>query len=122
MGCYSENSTGRSLAWRQDQVSSASLTIETCLLACKKEGYSFAGVEFGQECYCGVVLGNGTLALPDGSCTFLCTGNVNETVGEHSEGGLSHEQICLLPRYRVYLLMRHVSTPTSVLKKQLLTL
>jgi len=83
MGCYSDNSTGRSLAWRQDQVGSTSLTIETCLLACKKEGYSFAGVEFGQECYCGVVLGNGTLALPDGSCTFPCTGNVNETVGEH---------------------------------------
>ena len=54
LGCYSEGTSGRSLAWRQDQLSSTNLTVEECLFACKDGGYSFAGVEFGSECYCGV--------------------------------------------------------------------
>lgn len=81
IGCYSEGSNGRSLAWRQDQVSSTSLTIESCLSACKKGGYSFAGVEFAQECYCGVVLGNGTLPVDSSQCNMPCTGDDSETCG-----------------------------------------
>lgn len=81
IGCYSEGSNGRSLAWRQDQVSSTSLTIESCLSACKKKGYSFAGVEFAQECYCGVVLGNGTLPVDGSQCNMPCTGDDSETCG-----------------------------------------
>ncbi|TVY84936.1 WSC domain-containing protein [Lachnellula suecica] len=80
LGCYSEGTSGRSLAWRQDQVSSTSLTIESCLSACKTGGYSIAGVEFGQECYCGVVLGNGTLPQTSG-CDVPCTGNSAEICG-----------------------------------------
>ncbi|PMD34140.1 WSC-domain-containing protein [Hyaloscypha variabilis F] len=81
MGCYSEGTNGRSLAWRQDQLSTTNLTVEECLFACKDGGYDFAGVEFGQECYCGVVLGNGTLPLPSSQCNMPCTGDSSETCG-----------------------------------------
>ena len=81
MGCYSEGTPGRSLAWRQDQLSTTNLTVEECLFACKDGGYSFAGVEFGQECYCGVVLGNGTAPVSSSLCNFPCTGNSSETCG-----------------------------------------
>ncbi len=81
LGCYSEGINGRSLAWRQDQLSTTNLTVEECLFACKDGGYSFAGVEFGQECYCGVVLGNGTLPLASSQCNMACTGNSAETCG-----------------------------------------
>ncbi|KAG0652200.1 WSC domain-containing [Hyphodiscus hymeniophilus] len=84
MGCYSEGSPGRSLAWRQDQIAETSMTVESCLSACKDGGFSFAGIEYGQECYCGVVLGNGTVPLPAISCSFPCTGNSAETCGGSS--------------------------------------
>jgi hypothetical protein len=81
LGCYSEGTSGRSLNWRQDSVAAATMTVETCLAACKAGGYSFAGIEFAQECYCGVVLGNGTLPVDDGSCSMPCNGNKNEMCG-----------------------------------------
>jgi hypothetical protein len=57
LGCYSDlGPDGRTLAWQQT-VDATALTVETCLTACKQEGYPFAGVEYAQECWCGVVLG-----------------------------------------------------------------
>ncbi|KAE8451985.1 hypothetical protein EG329_002150 [Mollisiaceae sp. DMI_Dod_QoI] len=84
LGCYSEGSSGRSLAWRQDQLSTTNLTVEACLYACKDAGFPIAGVEYGQECYCGVVLGNGTLPLSSSLCNKPCTGNSTETCGGSS--------------------------------------
>lgn len=57
LGCYSEGPNGRTLNWKQDELDGASLTVENCLTACKDEGYPFAGLEYGTECWCGVVLG-----------------------------------------------------------------
>jgi len=42
---------GRSLAWRQDQVDADTMTVESCLTACKAGGYSIAGLEYASECY-----------------------------------------------------------------------
>ena len=84
LGCYREGNVGKSLAWRQDQVASTDLTLEKCLSACKVGGYAFAGVEYGQECYCGVVLGNGTLSVADDQCNMACTGNPSQLCGGRS--------------------------------------
>ncbi|KAL2074513.1 hypothetical protein VTL71DRAFT_8291 [Oculimacula yallundae] len=84
LGCYSEGSNGRSLAWRQNQVNASTMTVENCLTACKSGGYSFSGVEYGQECYCGVVLGNGTLPVDDSKCNLPCKGDATETCGGRS--------------------------------------
>ncbi|EKD12406.1 WSC domain-containing protein [Drepanopeziza brunnea f. sp. 'multigermtubi' MB_m1] len=84
LGCYSEGSMGRSLSWRQSQVNASTMTVESCLTACKTGGYSFAGLEFAQECYCGVVLGNGTLPVDDSKCNKPCRGNPSETCGGSS--------------------------------------
>lgn len=46
-GCYSEGTSGRSLVYRQNQVDSTTMTIESCLGACKLGGYPLAGVEYG---------------------------------------------------------------------------
>lgn len=81
MGCYSEGTNGRALIYQQNQLSSTNLTVEECLFACKDGGYSFAGVEYGSQCFCGVVLGNGTLPLSSTSCNMPCTGNSSETCG-----------------------------------------
>ncbi|KAJ8065071.1 hypothetical protein OCU04_005784 [Sclerotinia nivalis] len=82
MGCYSDlGPNGRTLAWRQDQIPDANLTIEACLHACKEGGYAFAGVEYSQECYCGVVLGNGTAKVDESNCQMTCNGNTTELCG-----------------------------------------
>ncbi|KAH7360449.1 WSC domain-containing protein [Rhexocercosporidium sp. MPI-PUGE-AT-0058] len=81
LGCYQESTMGRSLAWRQDQVNATTMTVEGCLTACKAGGYSFSGLEFASECYCGVVLGNGTLPVDSSKCDMPCKGDATETCG-----------------------------------------
>ncbi|KUJ21127.1 WSC-domain-containing protein [Mollisia scopiformis] len=81
IGCYAEGTNGRVLNWRQDQLSTTNMTTQECLYACKDNGYPIAGLEFGQECYCGVVLGNGTTPLSSTSCNMPCTGDSTETCG-----------------------------------------
>ncbi|TVY89537.1 WSC domain-containing protein, partial [Lachnellula willkommii] len=98
LGCYSEGTSGRSLAWPQSQISASAMTVELCLAACKQGGYDMAGVEYGQECYCGVVLGNGT--VPTSGCNMPCSGNTAETCGGSSvlnlfvASDLESTQIC----------------------------
>jgi glucan endo-1,3-alpha-glucosidase len=60
------------------------MTIEICAVFCNMGMYSIAGVEYGNECFCGNTL------LTDGStygvgnqtgCTFTCAGNNSEICG-----------------------------------------
>ncbi|KAM3070359.1 hypothetical protein ACMFMG_010190 [Clarireedia jacksonii] len=82
MGCWSDlGPHGRTLAWKQDQIPNANMTTEACLSACKQGGYAFAGTEYSQECYCGVVLGNGTAKVDDSNCAMTCNGNTSEFCG-----------------------------------------
>ncbi|KAF2730129.1 WSC-domain-containing protein [Polyplosphaeria fusca] len=82
LGCYTEGSSGRSLDYSQwDYLNISAMTTETCLDACGSKGYPFAGTEFGRECYCGVVLGNGTLPADGGECSTTCTGNSTQYCG-----------------------------------------
>lgn len=46
-GCWTDDSpTGRTLVYRQDNLATATLTIEQCLFSCKDGGYPLAGVEY----------------------------------------------------------------------------
>ncbi|KAI1823578.1 WSC domain-containing protein [Xylaria intraflava] len=83
VGCWTDDSSqGRALFYRQDNVNSSTLTTETCLKSCLSGGFPFAGTEYGGECYCGVVVGNGTsLATDPATCNIPCNGNASETCG-----------------------------------------
>lgn len=81
LGCYTEGSNGRSLAYSQIQLNASVMTTELCLNACGARGFPFAGTEYSQECYCGVVLGNGTVPAPASDCNMPCNGNSSETCG-----------------------------------------
>ena len=48
-GCYTEGTNGHAVAFRQDQLSEADLTTESCLQACKSQGYPLAATEYSQE-------------------------------------------------------------------------
>ena len=59
------------------------MTPETCMSTCAGKGFSMAGVEFGQECYCGNTLANG-LGQPlsdDSQCNMPCAGDNSEQCG-----------------------------------------
>jgi len=57
----------------------SSNTVENCITSCASAGYSYAGVEYGAECYCGAtILDNRVGAqLP----TMTCQGNSSEYCG-----------------------------------------
>ncbi|KAJ6549867.1 WSC domain-containing protein [Mycena capillaripes] len=60
-------------------VSSPNMTVESCLDSCAAGGYILAGVEFGDECYCG----NALLYVYGVSeaCDMACSGNTSEFCG-----------------------------------------
>ncbi|KAK4167593.1 WSC domain-containing protein [Cladorrhinum sp. PSN259] len=85
LGCWTdESSLGRALTYRQNQVDGSSMTTESCLQACKSGGFPFAGTQYGGECYCGVVIGNGTFSAPAEECNMPCNGNSDEICGGRS--------------------------------------
>jgi hypothetical protein len=80
VGCYSEGVGGRALEYQQN-LNGDTLTVEECLFACKDNGFAFAGVEYASQCFCSVVLGNGSVPLDSSQCNMACNGNINETCG-----------------------------------------
>ena len=52
-----------------------------CISACSYNGYKFAGVQYGTQCFCGNDQPNSSLLRP-GQCTTSCPGNSNENCGE----------------------------------------
>lgn len=55
------------------------MTIEACQVFCGNN-YALAGLEYGQECYCGNALQN-SASLGHTGCTELCAGNSSEICG-----------------------------------------
>ncbi|EFQ28557.1 WSC domain-containing protein [Colletotrichum graminicola] len=82
IGCYTDDTDhGRTIAERQDQVAFDTMTPSSCLQACADDGYPFAGLEYGGECYCGVVMGNYTKPAAKEECNTLCNGDKTKTCG-----------------------------------------
>ncbi|KAI1401782.1 hypothetical protein F4819DRAFT_456715 [Hypoxylon fuscum] len=83
LGCFSDpGGNNRALAG-QSKVDTAAMTNEMCAAYCKEKGYSLAGSEYSQECFCGNANG-GTLIADDSQCDMKCKGNPLEYCG----GGL----------------------------------
>ncbi|PVH86433.1 WSC-domain-containing protein [Cadophora sp. DSE1049] len=83
--CVSEPSAGRLLPTQVENNATA-MTISKCLSKCWN--YQYAGVEYGQECWCGNSLNTAGNAgatpsanLTDSKCSFKCPGNSSEFCG-----------------------------------------
>jgi hypothetical protein len=66
VGCQSDNTNDRTLI--QLVVTSPAMTVELCTSFCA--GFSYFGVEFSDECYCGNTLGGGLSLVTDGRCSM----------------------------------------------------
>jgi hypothetical protein len=80
LGCYTDNVGARTLS---HNLNIPSLTADKCVSGCASAGYTIAGVEYGNECYCGTAVQNGQGQAPDGStgCNMGCSGNEGEMCG-----------------------------------------
>lgn len=80
IGCYTDNVGARGLT---HELNIPSLTVEKCISGCANAGYTIAGMEYGDECYCDTAVQNSQGQAPDGStgCNMDCNGNEGETCG-----------------------------------------
>lgn len=79
LGCYNDSTTTRALA--NGMGVTEEVTVESCTTACQDAGYQYAGVEYADECYCGMTLDNGSEPTPASSCDMTCAGNSSEYCG-----------------------------------------
>lgn len=75
LGCFADTSA-RVL---QQRFTSGVMTIESCLDTCQSNGYTYGGVEWAQECWCGHSLNAVPLSFQQ--CSMTCSGNSSEYCG-----------------------------------------
>lgn len=85
IGCYTEATNGRALSGLQNPVGGATLTVDKCAAACSI--YTYFGVEYSGECYCGNTLNAGSALANGGNdpaangCSMTCNGNATTYCG-----------------------------------------
>nr|XP_036577282.1 copper radical oxidase (WSC domain-containing protein) [Colletotrichum truncatum]KAF6784221.1 copper radical oxidase (WSC domain-containing protein) [Colletotrichum truncatum] len=57
------------------------MTVEGCLDACEAQGYSLAGLEWSQECFCGNTMIGQNRPIADTNCNNPCKGNPSQLCG-----------------------------------------
>jgi len=82
VSCWSDSGSPRTLSVPYGGPGGTSnVTVENCVNGCYGLGYSYAGMEYGQQCYCDNTLVSGSSSLPQSSCSSTCTGNATEICG-----------------------------------------
>ncbi|KAJ6511476.1 WSC domain-containing protein, partial [Mycena vitilis] len=79
VACTKEPDNGRLLTGYT--FTSAFLTVESCISTCTSRGFTFAGLEYANECYCGTGYSAPALAAPETDCSMSCAGNTSEKCG-----------------------------------------
>ncbi|KAG9800887.1 WSC domain-containing protein, partial [Aureobasidium melanogenum] len=77
MGCYTEATNGRALAGLSK--AGASISVDACASYCS--AYTYFGVEYGSECYCGNTIQAGSSPITDGRCKMPCAANSSQICG-----------------------------------------
>lgn len=75
--CYTDSVVSRALTGKQ--LFTDDMTIEKCSATCK--GFTFFGLEYGRECYCGNIINASGEETEDSECTFPCSGDDSQTCG-----------------------------------------
>ncbi|KAF7561536.1 hypothetical protein G7046_g2604 [Stylonectria norvegica] len=78
IGCYTEATSGRALS---NGKSNSLANVAGCLAACSAGSYTYAGVEYGGECYCGNAFAAGSVPTTIDQCAMTCNGNTTEYCG-----------------------------------------
>ncbi|KAF2668726.1 WSC-domain-containing protein [Microthyrium microscopicum] len=83
IGCYTDGYPRALAVGAQLPGGASSTSVETCTSYCQSNGYTLAGVEYGQECYCDNAIGAGYGPAPNGEagCNMVCAGAPSEYCG-----------------------------------------
>ena len=81
VGCYIDDVKNRVLEHREED--SRTLTLELCVEKCRKGNYTFVGLEFRRECFCGKIPNSYTRIgqVSNSQCDLSCLGNRTQTCG-----------------------------------------
>lgn len=74
MGCFSDPGGNNRALSNDSMFDTTAMTNEKCVSYCEGKGYSLAGTEYSQECYCGNV-NTGTLIADSSQCDMKCKGD-----------------------------------------------
>ncbi|WVQ79634.1 hypothetical protein IAT38_001734 [Cryptococcus sp. DSM 104549] len=88
-GCYSDDTSSRTL----NKVYTWSLWMDysTCTSFCDSQGYSYAGVEYGIQCFCANSISSDASIQPYSSCGQWCGGNWWQDCGGSSLINVFHK-------------------------------
>ncbi|CCC06458.1 hypothetical protein SMACR_04850 [Sordaria macrospora] len=76
-GCRTEATGNRALSAAVSATDE--MTLEACSAFCS--AYTYFGVEYSRECYCGNSFNAGSVAAPDSDCSMTCAGKPSEYCG-----------------------------------------
>ncbi|WVQ72136.1 hypothetical protein IAR50_001681 [Cryptococcus sp. DSM 104548] len=80
LGCYTNS--GISSAVTATKYSTSSMTAKLCVSHCSSLGYTYAGIEYYSECYCGTTAPASTRKNSDNSkCEYACLGDSSQKCG-----------------------------------------
>lgn len=77
LGCFVDDAT-RALP---NALAAGGSTIESCTAAAYAAGFTYAGLQWGGECWAGDTLGFAHVS--DGECTMVCTANPSQICGDN---------------------------------------
>lgn len=80
LGCYTETTGVRALSGAS-AFSETEMTVEACGTYCLNSGFTWFGVEYGAECYCGNGLSVESNPADDTDCNMACSGAATEICG-----------------------------------------
>lgn len=79
-GCFTEIAGGRALSGAS-AVSATEMTTEACGEYCINSGFTWFGLEYSSECFCGHALDEDSKVAPEEECNMSCTGAPTEACG-----------------------------------------
>ena len=90
-GCYTDY--GKRKLAGSSYVDSGNMTQARCVTFCDNNGYPYAGIEYGQECYCGLAIGVGSIKSNNAECNFPCPGNASEACGSDNRLNVAYNNL-----------------------------
>jgi len=98
IGCYVDGNE-RDLSHAPRHGKRWRMSEDACIAACKRDGYKYAGIQWGVECWCGNNYGRYGNAS-ESTCNIICRGNKHHKCGGNWRNSVHTTEDC--PKNQVY--------------------